>query len=260
MRKTESFNVLCPLLNTAFSPSPAIDCSTENTPVVKLPSLVSNAPRRRSRRSKSRSSLPNSQSSKSVLSAPHQLLWALIGLLLTIGGTFLEAFITTFPWQWADRGIQAHSLGVTYQIGAVLLVGCLGGKNAAALSQIAYIALGLTFFPIFSQGGGLAYLREPTFGYLLGFIPGAWLCGWLAFRHRAKLESLAFSGISGLFAIHSIGIAYLMGLQLFSPLGNGFSAFFQGIVKYSIFPLPGQIAIVCAVSVLGFILRQILFY
>ena len=70
------------------------------------------------------------------------------------------------------------SLGVTYQIGGVLLVGCLGGKNAGALSQIAYLVMGLTLLPVFADGGGIGYVKLSQFGYLLGFIPGAWICGF----------------------------------------------------------------------------------
>ncbi len=112
-----------------------------------------------------------------------ELLWALIGLLLTIGGTFLEAFVATPTWHWGANTFQSHSLGVTYQVGAVLLVGCLGGRNAAVLSQIAYIMLGLTWFPIFAQGGGIGYLKEPSFGYILGFIPGRGFAGIWHSKH-----------------------------------------------------------------------------
>ncbi|TAF58477.1 MAG: biotin transporter BioY, partial [Oscillatoriales cyanobacterium] len=51
--------------------------------------------------------------------APIELIWAVIGLLLTIGGTFLPASVTMPIGFWDDRGLQAYSLGVTYQIGAV---------------------------------------------------------------------------------------------------------------------------------------------
>lgn len=226
-------------------------------------SLVNIKPRPKPRnRRRSRPSASQSRQSDSTpkLSFPIELIWAVIGLLLTIGGTMLEAFWTNYPWDWAKSGVYPVSLGVTCQIGAVLLVGCLGGKNAAALSQIAYVVLGLTWQPVFDQGGGITYLVEPTFGYIIGFVPGAWLCGFLAFRHKAKLESLAFSCLCGLGLIHFIGVTYLIGLQLFSPLGEGFMALFQGILRYSILPLPGQFAIVCAISVLSFVLRQILFY
>lgn len=189
-----------------------------------------------------------------------ELLWALIGLLLTIGGTFLEVHITNLPWNWSQQGIQTYSLGVTYQVGAVLFVGCMGGKNAGALSQIAYLVLGLIAFPVFSQGGGIGYLNEPSFGYLLGFIPGAWLCGFLAFRAPLRLESLAFSCICGLLLVHISGLTYLIVAHFLSWPATEVLPFWLATLKYSFYPLPGQLVVVCAVTVLAFTLRQLMFY
>jgi biotin transport system substrate-specific component len=193
------------------------------------------------------------------VSVPNELLWALIGLLLTIGGTFVEAFVTNPPWDWSGHGIQTVSLGVTYQIGAVLLTGCLGGKSAGALSQIAYIVLGLNL-PVFTQGGGLSYLKEPTFGYLLGFIAGAWVCGFLAFRMPPRIESLAFSCVCGLSMIHIYGIGYLIIFHALSLATFGNLSLWEAIMKYSIEPLPGQMVVTCAVTALAFALRQLMFY
>lgn len=193
-----------------------------------------------------------------IVAAPNQLLWSLIGLLLTIGGTFLEAYVTT--WNWSQHGIHALSLGVTYQIGAVLLVGCLGGRNAGALSQIAYLVLGLTWFPLFAQGGGIDYLKQPHFGYLLGFIPGAWICGFLAFKARPRLESLAFSCICGLLTVHFNGLSYLVMNHVFNWTGTEVESLLPAALKYSFYPLPGQLAVVCAVTVLAYCLRHIMFY
>lgn len=189
------------------------------------------------------------------MATPLELLWALIGLLLTIGGTFVEASIASPSWNFGPDALQAQSLGVSYQIGAVLLVGCLGGKKAGALSQIAYLALGLAWLPVFTKGGGLHYLREPTFGYLLGFVPGAWVCGWLAFKVAPRLEFLAASCLAGLLSVHAIGLIYLALTYSFNQ-----DQVLPAAVKYSLHPLPGQLAIACAVSVLAFILRQVMFY
>ncbi|MEZ2227957.1 biotin transporter BioY [Microcoleus sp.] len=190
---------------------------------------------------------------------PIELIWAFIGLLLTIGGAFFPAFVTTPIGFWDNRGFQAYSLGVNYQIGAVLLVGCMGGKNAAALSQIAYIILGLTLWPVFSQGGGIGYIKEPAFGYLLGFIPGAWVCGWMAFKVASRLESIAFSCLCGLFTIHAIGLTYLV-LSHLLVLPTKTTSLFEQILKYSVYPLPGQLAVVCAIALLSFVLRRVMFY
>ncbi len=202
-----------------------------------------------------------------MVAAPNQLLWSLIGLLLTIGGTFLEAHMTSPPWSWSQHGIQTLSLGVTYQVGAVLLVGCLGGKNAGALSQIAYLVVGLTWLPVFAQGGGIGYLKQPNFGYLLGFIPGAWVCGFLAFQAPPRLESLAFSCICGLLTVHLTGLAYLALSHVGTWAGaqtvgvdTGALPILQTALRYSLYPLPGQLVIVCAVTVIAYAWRHLMFY
>jgi len=191
----------------------------------------------------------------------HDLLWALVGLLLTIGGTFVEGFIITIPSNFAIQNLEPQALGVSCQIGAVLLIGCLGGKNAAIISQIAYLFLGLTFLPVFSLGGGLGYIFEPSFGYLLGFIPGAWLCGLLAFRaNKSGLEELFFSCLIGFFTIHIFGIIYLVFLSLLGRLNPEILNLGQAIIGYSITPLLGQFSLICGVTLLAFLLRKILLY
>ncbi|NEP04845.1 MULTISPECIES: biotin transporter BioY [Okeania] len=189
-----------------------------------------------------------------------QLLWAITGLLLTIAATFLPASFASPTWIWEQQEVKTFSLGVTYQVGAVLFVGCLGGKNAAVISQIAYILLGLTLLPVFSQGGGIGYLREPSFGYLLGFIPGAWICGNLAFQAYPKLESLTFSCLLGLLSIHATGLTYLIISSIFGWKKVESLSLFEAIYRYSIFPLPGQLGIICAVAVMAYFLRRLLFY
>lgn len=195
-----------------------------------------------------------------MFAASNQLLWSMIGLLLTIGGTFLEAHSITLPWSWSQHGIQTFSLGVTYQIGAVLLVGCLGGQNAGALSQIAYLVMGLTLHPVFYDGGGLGYIKLSQFGYLLGFIPGAWICGFFAFQARPRLETLTFSCICGLITVHICGITYLIISYVFPWQSPDSIPLMQAILSYSWFAIPGQLAVVCAVTVVAYVLRHLMFY
>ncbi len=200
--------------------------------------------------------------------APAELLWALIGLILTIGCTWLEAFVFELPvneWlQGTGGGIEIASLGVSFQVGAVLFTGCMGGKNAAALSQVAYVMLGILLFErfgleVFSQGAGLGYLRSPSFGYLLGFIPAGWVCGLLAFRSKRSLERLGFAAVCGLVPVHLCGIAYLVLGHLFRwlPASPGLGA---AIMSYSVGQIPGQIMVSCAIALIAFGLRKLLFY
>jgi biotin transport system substrate-specific component len=196
---------------------------------------------------------------------PAELLWALIGLILTIGATWLEVFVTNGPWSWFQTGMKFYSLGVSFQVGAVLLTGCMGGQNAAALAQVAYLSLGLILFQVFdlqvfTHGGGLSYLKEPSFGYLLGFIPAAWVCGFLAFQAAPKLERLALSCLAGLSMVHSMGIVYLLFTFLLGWRGEANLSLMQAVYAYSISQLPGQLVVVCAVSVLAYLMRRLMFY
>lgn len=196
-----------------------------------------------------------------------ELVWALIGLILTIGSTWLEAFtfVPLFSWRnAANSGIDVASLGVTFQVGAALFTGCMGGRNAAALSQIAYVILGIALFEqygleVFAQGSGVGYLREPSFGYLLGFIPAGWLCGAIAHKAKPSIERLAFAALSGLALVHLCGLAYLVLGHLFRWLPTT-PALGNAIMTYSLAQIPGQIMVSCAIALIAFGCRKALFY
>jgi biotin transport system substrate-specific component len=194
-----------------------------------------------------------------VLSPVDKFLWAVVGLLLTITGVFIEVAVPlptlSWPIQWHQ--LPTYSLGVTLQVGAILLVGCLGGREAASLSQVAYLILGLSGFKVFAQGGGLHYLKEPTFGYLLGFLPAAWICGHLAFRESRRIETLIRSCLWGLLAIHVVGLVYFTLLFILRLTAEGW---WTSVLRYSIYPLPGQFIVVCLAAVLAYLLRIVLFY
>lgn len=190
---------------------------------------------------------------------PEVMLWTAIGVILTIAGTFIPASSFAAPWSWWGSGFGVQTLGVSYQVGAVLLAACLGGKNAAMLSQIIYILLGLLGLPIFDRGGGAIYLQQPHFGYLIGFAVGAWLCGWLAFQSLAKFATLVASSMAGLIVIHLVGISYLTIMYFTAGLGAEINSLGQAIAIYSLQPLPGQIAVVCATSLIAFVLRKVMF-
>jgi biotin transport system substrate-specific component len=209
------------------------------------------------------------------VSRPYILMWTIVGLFLTIGANFVPAHVTSSPWQWLSNGVTTHPLGFKCQVGAVLLVSCLGGRTAGVLTQVAYLSLGLLWLQVFNDGGGIEYLQKPAFGYLLAFIPGAWVCGQLAFK-RAKgnvnrknlsqivstppLEALGLSCLCGLITIHAIGIIYLGIFQLANwQQLDGFKLW-DLILTYSIHPFASHLVLGCAATLIAFILRKIMFY
>ena len=93
---------------------------------------------------------------------------AAVGLMaaLTAAGAFIRIPLPNVP--------------ITLQLPFVCIGSAyLGGRRGAA-SQAIYLAVGLMGFPVFAKGGGPQYVFEPSFGFLLGFIPGAFIIGRIA--------------------------------------------------------------------------------
>ena len=99
---------------------------------------------------------------------------------------------------------------ITLQVMIVLLAGLTLGAKDGALSQIAYvvsIALGL---PVDANGLGAAVFASPTAGYLIGFIAGAFVAGYLAERGLNRNRALRLlAGLAGVGVIYFIGTAWL---------------------------------------------------
>ena len=79
-----------------------------------------------------------------------------------------------------------YPVPLTMQTLAVLLVGGLLGPRLGVSAVAAYLAVGAMGAPVFHNGlGGLAVLAGPTGGYLVGFLPAAFLMGLAAQRVRS---------------------------------------------------------------------------
>ena len=84
---------------------------------------------------------------------------------------------------------------VTLQYLFTAMAGLLLGRKWGALSQLLYVLLGLVGLPIFTMGGGLGYGFQPTFGFLLGLIPAAWVVGTISaqrFDDPKRMDPRAF--------------------------------------------------------------------
>ena len=70
---------------------------------------------------------------------------------------------------------------LTLQTLAVLAAGTALGSSRGALAVALYLWEGCAGLPVFSgAASGITHLLGPTGGYLLGFLPAAWLTGVLA--------------------------------------------------------------------------------
>jgi biotin transport system substrate-specific component len=101
-------------------------------------------------------------------------------------------------------------LPVTLQPFFCAFSGILLGSRLGALSQLIYVALGLIGLPVFSQGGGIMYILTPSFGFLLGFIAGAFVTGRVSeLLKKRSLPSNFASVMAGLAVIYALGIPYM---------------------------------------------------
>lgn len=129
---------------------------------------------------------------------------------LTAVGAFLR-----IPTPWS---------AFTLQVFFVFMAGALLGPKYGALSQGVYVALGLVGIPVFVSGGGPAYVLQPTFGFLLSYIPAAAVVGWLVGKEdRPGFGRIALACLAGLAVIYVIGLPY-MALIVNGYLGKGLTA------------------------------------
>ena len=127
---------------------------------------------------------------------------------------------------------------VTLQYLFTAMAGLLLGRRWGALSQAVYVLLGLVGLPIFTMGGGFGYVFQPTFGFLLGLIPCAFVIGKLAKRPLTFWRT-ALSMLAGLAVLYAIGVPY-MALIANGYLGKGLSAW-QILCKGMLIYLPGDL-------------------
>ena len=105
--------------------------------------------------------------------------------------------------------IPTPLLPLTLQTLSVVLAGLVLGSKRGAVAVAVYVVAGLVGLPVFTQGGGLGYLLNPTFGYILGFIAGAWLAGFLIEAHpKPGLWGLTLAGVAAIALIYAIGIPW----------------------------------------------------
>lgn len=125
----------------------------------------------------------------------------------------------------------------TLQFLATALAGILLGGKLGAMSQVVYVVLGLAGLPIFTAGGGLQYVLQPTFGFLLGLIPAAYIIGRLAEKSKKK-KRIVLACLAGLGILYLVGLPYMalvLNLYLGKAMGLG-QILWGGMVLF----LPGD--------------------
>ena len=88
-------------------------------------------------------------------------------------------------------------------------------------SIILYILLGLCGLPIFAIGGGISYITEPGFGYILAYIPAGYFAGSIL-KDDFSFINILKAGFIGVLIIHFVGIIYMLIVALIKEDGWNF--------------------------------------
>ncbi len=130
------------------------------------------------------------------------------------------SFFTALTAVGAYIKIPLPYIPITLQTFFVIMSGNLLGYKFGSISQILYLILGLIGIPIFAYGGGLGYIFQPSFGYLLGypvcvFIIGIFLKLVLPDFNIAKTTKkkiffkILIADVVGILMIFIFGLGYL---------------------------------------------------
>lgn len=134
--------------------------------------------------------------------APHRSRLQDAGLVLA--GTAVVALL-------AQITIPLPLVPITGQTLGVILVGASLGSRRGAMAMLTYLLVGLAGAPIFAEfTGGPAAALSPSFGFILGFIPAAFVAGWFAERAWDRKPVLAMVGFVAASVVpFLVGVPYL---------------------------------------------------
>ena len=111
--------------------------------------------------------------------------------------------------------IPAPLMPLSMQLPVVILCGIMLDRKSGVLCTLVYLIMGLTGLPVFSGGGGIAYVLQPTFGYIIGFIPCAFIVSTLSDKKDCTFNRFLVSAVAGVCTVHMIGIIYRLTLSCF---------------------------------------------
>lgn len=95
------------------------------------------------------------------------------------------------------------------QIPIIMFIAAFLGRRFGITSVLLYIIVGLFFAPVFALGGGLEYIFQYSFGYILAYIPAVFFAGSIL-KSGLTYINMAQASLVGIFTIHIVGILYML--------------------------------------------------
>ena len=144
------------------------------------------------------------------------ILLVLFCSFLLMVSTFVQFNITHFilPFDiFSNKALTKADFLYTYsiipQVPAVMFVVGLLGRRLGITSIVIYILTGLFLLPVFALGGGVRYVLEPGFGYIMAYIPAVFFTGSIL-KSGFSIKNILKAALIGVVTIHFIGIIYML--------------------------------------------------
>ena len=144
------------------------------------------------------------------------ILLVLFCSFLLMVATFVQFNITHFilPFDiFSTKALTKADFLYTYsiipQVPAVMFVVGLLGRRLGITSIVIYILTGLFLLPVFALGGGIRYILEPGFGYIMAYIPAVFFTGSIL-KSGFSIKNILKAALIGVVTIHFIGIIYML--------------------------------------------------
>ncbi len=171
---------------------------------------------------------------------------------LQIRDMTLISLFTVLSIVGAKVSLPILAIPFTFQFIISLLTGIVLGARRALLAQGLYLLMGLIGLPVFAKGGGLAYIFEPSFGYLIGMALGAGLVGFFVDRFDPNRSGIEFWKLIpvhflALAVVYSFGVSYLFLIKNFY-VGQGLT--FIKAIQFGMIPFLINDSIYCVLAAL----------
>lgn len=136
----------------------------------------------------------------------------------------------------AQLTIPLPLVPITGQTLAIGLAATILGSRYGTLSVILYLIIGSAGVPVFAEfSAGVSKLVGPTGGFLVGFIPTAFIIGLYMEKLGFTLKNAIIANIIGMLITLSFGTAWLkfsLDMSWIAAFGSGFTPFLiVGVIK-----------------------------
>lgn len=144
---------------------------------------------------------------------------------------------------------------LTFQTVVAVLAGLLLGPLYGTAAVGVYIFMGLIGLPVFTSGGGFAYVVQPTFGYILGFAAAAFVAGALCGKGKITLFRALLASAAGFLVNYIVGVPYFLLIWHFYMHNGGV---WQAAVTYNLIYMPKDLALCLLAGFLAWRVRPLL--